>query len=89
MVEISMSGSGEGPGRATGRGYSTGQPIAFWSMPNPENDCARDRRLQEILLNSMEPPVPQCGPRARAAEGARSARMRSGRRAARIGGGAI
>jgi hypothetical protein len=24
MVEISMSGSGEGPGRVTGRGYSTG-----------------------------------------------------------------
>ena len=23
MVEISLSGSGEGPGRATGRGYST------------------------------------------------------------------
>jgi hypothetical protein len=23
MVEISKSGSGEGPGRATGRGYST------------------------------------------------------------------
>jgi len=28
MVEISLSGSGEGPGRATGRGYSTF--FEFW-----------------------------------------------------------
>jgi hypothetical protein len=27
MVEISLSGSGEGPGKVTTRGYSTGQNI--------------------------------------------------------------
>jgi hypothetical protein len=45
MVEISKSGSGEGPGWATGRGYSTTQryaaimvfirepwPVVKWSM---------------------------------------------------------
>ena len=32
MVEISLSGSGEGPGRVTGRGYST---AAFRAIMHP------------------------------------------------------
>ena len=34
MVEISKYGSGEGPGRATSRAYSTGDDGGFSDFPN-------------------------------------------------------
>lgn len=39
MVEISLSGSGEGSGRATGRGYST-KKKALEFVREPTKKCA-------------------------------------------------
>ena len=46
MVEISLSGSGEGPGWATGRGYSTHEPI------KPFGRLAHRQTRQYIYLGS-------------------------------------
>jgi len=38
MVKISLSGSGEGPGRVTGRGYSTSSDGGLGSSTSPSYD---------------------------------------------------
>jgi hypothetical protein len=44
MVEISLSGSGEGPGWATAPGYST---AAFFAMPDNLGFCQLARQPRE------------------------------------------
>ena len=44
MVEISMSGSGEGPGRDTGRGYSTASLRALRFVARIALRCAHWKR---------------------------------------------
>jgi hypothetical protein len=66
MVEISLSGSGEGPGRATAPGYSTGPLVSPWTgcwsgtTPSEPLSSSRfsDSRLGHGSGFTREPEIP-------------------------------
>ena len=57
MVEISLSGSGEGPGRAIARGYSTTRKLAIGtSIRSPRVDgCLAVMGARQRLVCEMSP----------------------------------
>jgi len=59
MVEISLSGSGEGPGRATGRGYSTARKGSF--QPCLIHDTNLSASWQLALISCGSERVAQAG----------------------------
>jgi hypothetical protein len=68
MVEISKSGSGEGPAWATGRGYSTGRRFC--------RECAPKQRRESVRRAGA---VYRIAPRSRRLQATRQARYRERR----------